>query len=61
MGFFKGIGELIVSPVRVVTKTANNVVNKEWSELDACTFGVTKVLEAIGEEAEEIEEAFEDD
>lgn len=28
MGFFDGLGEVLVSPIKVVTKTVDNAINK---------------------------------
>ena len=60
MGFFSGLIETAVSPIKIVTKTATKVFDEDWEIKDALTCGLTKVLEAAEEEIEEIEDEFND-
>jgi len=58
MGFFSGIIETAVSPIKIVTKTATKVFDEDWEMKDALSCGLTKVLEATEEEIEEIKDEF---
>ena len=54
MGFFSGIIETALSPIKIATKTATKVFDEDWEVKDALTCGLTKVLEATEEEIEDI-------
>jgi len=58
MGFFTGLTELAISPIKIVSKTFTNVVDDDWEAEDAFTLGLTKVAKAVKDEAEEIEDSF---
>jgi hypothetical protein len=58
MGFFTGLTKLAISPIKIVSKTFNNVVDDNWEAEDALTLGLTKVAEAVKDEAKEIEDSF---
>ncbi|MEI7578572.1 MAG: hypothetical protein WCJ58_00875 [bacterium] len=60
MGFFRGLGELVISPVRIVTKTADSMINDDWDDVDILSLGTSKIIKSVGEEAEDIEDAFDD-
>lgn len=60
MSWLKGMIDVAVSPVTLVGKTINNVVNEDWEAEDVCTLGLTKVAESLKETAEDIEDDFED-
>ena len=60
MSWLKGKISVAVSPVTLVGKTINNVVNEDWEAEDVCTLGITKVAKAVVDTAEDIEEDFED-
>lgn len=60
MGFFSGITELALSPVKIVTKTAEKVFLEDWEAKDALTLGATKVLDATKDQAKEIDDSFDD-
>jgi len=58
MGFFTGLTELAISPIKIVSKTFTNVVDDDWEAEDAFTLGLTKVAKAVKDEAEEVEDSF---
>ena len=58
MGIFKGLGEVLISPIKITTKTVDKVFNEEWGGLDICTLGISKVAKSIGDTAKEIDEGF---
>ena len=60
MGFFDGILEVAISPIKVVTKTVDSAINDEWEIEDVCTLGATKVLKSVGKEAKDINDKFDD-
>lgn len=45
MGFFEGLGEVVVSPIKITTKSIDKAIN----------------VESIGEEAREINDKFEEE
>lgn len=60
MGFFSGLVETAFSPIKVVAKTTTKVFDEDWEIKDAMTCGLTKVLEAVEEEVDDIKDAFDD-
>lgn len=60
MGLFSGLTELAISPIKIVSKTFDNVINDDWEAEDAFTLGLTKVAKAVKDEAKEIDNSFEE-
>ena len=60
MGFFSGLTELAISPIKIVSKTFDNVINDDWEAEDAFTLGLTKVAKAVKDEGKEIDNSFEE-
>ena len=61
MGVFNGLMETAISPLKVVTKTTNKMLNEEWKDKDILSLGSTKVIDATKEEVKEINDKFEED
>jgi hypothetical protein len=61
MGLFNGLLETAVSPIRTVTKTVDKAINEDWDDKDFISLGASKIVKAVGEEAEEIENKFKDE
>ena len=60
MGFFDGILEVAISPIKVVTKTVDSAINDDWEDIDVFTLGASKVVKSVGAEAKDINDKFDD-
>lgn len=60
MGFFKGLIGVATSPITLVKNVKDKIIDEDWEFSDVATLGLTKVVDATKDTADEIADNFEE-